>query len=63
MHRAGVFGSGSLSALTTAEQPGGQVSALVVGGSEHVQGVMEKVGTNSHHSRSTNHDFALGCEE
>ena len=42
-HRAGVIDSGSLSALTAAEQLGGQVSALVVGGSEHVQGVVEKV--------------------
>lgn len=42
-HRAGVIDSGSLSALTAAEQLGGQVSALVVGGSEHVQGVVDKV--------------------
>ncbi|KIM47454.1 hypothetical protein M413DRAFT_439117 [Hebeloma cylindrosporum] len=42
-HRAGVIDSGSLSALTAAEQLGGQVSALVVGGSEHVQGVVDEV--------------------
>ncbi|KAF8167298.1 DHS-like NAD/FAD-binding domain-containing protein [Crassisporium funariophilum] len=41
-HREGVLDSGSLSALTAAEQLGGEVSALIVGSSEHVQGVVEK---------------------
>ncbi|CAA7264876.1 unnamed protein product [Cyclocybe aegerita] len=42
-HRGGVIDSGSLSALTAAEQLGGKVSALVVGSSEHVPGVVEQV--------------------
>lgn len=42
-HRQGVIDSGSLSALTAAEQLGGKVSALVVGGSDHVQNVVEQV--------------------
>ncbi|KAF8971843.1 DHS-like NAD/FAD-binding domain-containing protein [Flammula alnicola] len=42
-HRGGVIDSGSLSALTAAEQLGGEVSALVVGSSEHVQGVVDTV--------------------
>lgn len=41
-HRAGVIDSGSLSALSAAEQLGGEVSALVVGSSDHVQSVVEK---------------------
>ncbi|KAH9486211.1 putative electron transfer flavoprotein subunit alpha, mitochondrial [Psilocybe cubensis] len=41
-HRAGVIDSGSLSALTAAGQLGGKVSALVVGSSEHVQGVVDQ---------------------
>ncbi|KAJ6625898.1 electron transfer flavoprotein alpha subunit [Mycena sp. CBHHK59/15] len=41
-HRQGVLDSGSLSALTAAEQLGGQVTGLIVGGPEHVQGVVEK---------------------
>lgn len=42
-HRGGVLESGSLSALTAAEQLGGEVSALVVGSAEHVPGVVDKV--------------------
>jgi electron transfer flavoprotein alpha subunit len=42
-HRGGIIDSGSLSALTAAEQLGGQVSALVVGSSEHFPGVVDKV--------------------
>lgn len=41
-HQQGVLESGSLSALTAAQQLGGEVSGLIVGGSEHVQGVVEK---------------------
>ncbi|RDB24753.1 putative electron transfer flavoprotein subunit alpha, mitochondrial [Hypsizygus marmoreus] len=41
-HRQGVLDSGSLSALTAAEQLGGKVTGLVVGASDHVQGVVEK---------------------
>jgi electron transfer flavoprotein alpha subunit len=41
-HRKGVIEAGSLSALTAAKQLGGQVSALVVGDSEHVNGVVEQ---------------------
>lgn len=41
-HRQGVLDSGSLSALTAAEQLGGEVTGLVIGASEHVQGVVEK---------------------
>lgn len=40
-HRGGVIDSGSLSALSAAEILGGKVSALVVGSSDHVQGVVE----------------------
>ncbi|KZT72215.1 electron transfer flavo protein, alpha subunit [Daedalea quercina L-15889] len=40
-HRGGVIDSGSLSALTAAQQLGGQVTGLVVGGPE-VKGVVEK---------------------
>ncbi|KAJ7072085.1 electron transfer flavoprotein alpha subunit [Mycena amicta] len=38
-HRNGVIDAGSLSALTAAEQLGGQVTGLVVGAAEHVPGV------------------------
>ncbi|KAG6900493.1 hypothetical protein C0993_009803 [Termitomyces sp. T159_Od127] len=41
-HRQGVLDSGSLSALTAAEQLGGKVTGLVVGAPEHVQGIVEK---------------------
>lgn len=41
-HRQGVIDSGSLSALTAAEQLGGQVTGLVVGGPDHVKAVVEK---------------------
>lgn len=41
-HRSGDIESGSLSALTAAGQLGGQVTGLVVGGSEEVKGVVEK---------------------
>ncbi|CDO72513.1 hypothetical protein BN946_scf184980.g54 [Trametes cinnabarina] len=41
-HRAGVIDSGSLSALTAAQQLGGQVSGLVVGAPDEVKGVVEK---------------------
>ncbi|KAF5326324.1 hypothetical protein D9611_000026 [Ephemerocybe angulata] len=41
-HRKGTIESGSLSALTAAQQLGGQVSALVIGSSEHVGGVVEQ---------------------
>jgi electron transfer flavoprotein alpha subunit len=40
-HRQGVVDSGSLSALTAAAQLGGQVTGLVVGGPDQVQGVVE----------------------
>ncbi|KAG6845311.1 hypothetical protein H0H87_011161 [Tephrocybe sp. NHM501043] len=42
-HRQGVLDSGSLSALTAAEQLGGKVTGLVIGAPEHVQGVVGKV--------------------
>lgn len=41
-HRQGVIDNGSLSALTAAEQLGGQVTGLVIGNSEHVPNVVEK---------------------
>ncbi|KAF7315433.1 putative electron transfer flavoprotein subunit alpha [Mycena indigotica] len=41
-HRNGVIDAGSLSALTAAEQLGGQVTGLIVGAPEHVSGVIEK---------------------
>jgi electron transfer flavoprotein alpha subunit len=41
-HRQGVLNSGSLSALTAAEQLGGKVTGLIVGAPEYVQGVVEK---------------------
>lgn len=40
-HRQGVLDSGSLSALTAAEQLGGKVTGLVIGSPEHVQGVVD----------------------
>ncbi len=42
-HRAGILESGSLSALTAAEQLGGEISALVVGSAEHVPSVVDQV--------------------
>ena len=39
-HRDGVIDSGSLSALTAAEQLGGQVTGLIVGSAEEVQKVV-----------------------
>ena len=41
-HSQGILEPGSLSALTAAQQLGGEVSGLIVGSSEHVQGVVEK---------------------
>jgi len=41
-HHAGAIESASLSALTAAEQLGGQVTGLIVGGPEEVGGVVEK---------------------
>ncbi|KAG6830462.1 hypothetical protein H0H92_000615 [Tricholoma furcatifolium] len=41
-HRQGVLDSGSLSALTAAQQLGGKVTGLVIGAPEHVQGVVDK---------------------
>ena len=41
-HRDGAIDSGSLSALTAAQQLGGQVTGLVVGAPDQVQGVVEK---------------------
>ncbi|KAI0769449.1 electron transfer flavoprotein alpha subunit [Trametes elegans] len=41
-HRAGVIDSGSLSALTAAQQLGGQVTGLVVGAPEQVKTAVEK---------------------
>ncbi|OJT06982.1 hypothetical protein TRAPUB_2183 [Trametes pubescens] len=41
-HRAGVIDSGSLSALTAAQQLGGQITGLVVGAPDEVKGVVEK---------------------
>ncbi|KAF8070665.1 DHS-like NAD/FAD-binding domain-containing protein, partial [Lyophyllum atratum] len=42
-HRQGQLDSGSLSALTAAEQLGGNVTGLVIGAPEHVQGVVDIV--------------------
>ncbi|KAI0266836.1 electron transfer flavoprotein alpha subunit [Gloeopeniophorella convolvens] len=42
-HRNGAIESGSLSALTAAQELGGQVTGLVVGGSDQVQPVLEEV--------------------
>lgn len=41
-HRDGNLDSGSLSALNAAQQLGGQVTGLVVGGSEQLQEVVPK---------------------
>lgn len=41
-HREGVIDSGSLSAVTAAQQLGGQVTGLIVGGPEQVQAVVPK---------------------
>ncbi|KAF7306110.1 putative electron transfer flavoprotein subunit alpha [Mycena chlorophos] len=41
-HRNGVIDAGSLSALTAAEQLGGQVTGLIVGAPDHVPAVVEK---------------------
>ncbi|KAJ7217781.1 electron transfer flavoprotein alpha subunit [Mycena pura] len=41
-HRRGVIDSGSLSALTAAEQLGGQVTGLIVGAPDYVPGVVEQ---------------------
>lgn len=40
-HREGVIDSGSLSALTAAKQLGGQVTGLVIGAPDQVDGVVE----------------------
>ena len=40
-HREGVIDSGSLSALTAAQQLGGQVTGLVIGAPDQVSGVVE----------------------
>jgi electron transfer flavoprotein alpha subunit len=41
-HRSGIIEPGSLSALTAAEQLGGQVTGLIVGGPDEVQGIVDK---------------------
>jgi electron transfer flavoprotein alpha subunit len=41
-HRQGIVDSSSLSALTAAEQLGGPVTGLVIGGPDDVQGVVDK---------------------
>ena len=41
-HRKGVLESGSLSALTAAQQLGGQVTGLIVGSSDHINDVVKK---------------------
>lgn len=41
-HRDGAIESGSLSAVTAAQQLGGQVTGLVVGGPEQVQNIVQK---------------------
>jgi len=41
-HKQGVLESNSLSALTAAEQLGGNVTALVIGQTDHVQAVVAK---------------------
>ncbi|KAH8119265.1 electron transfer flavoprotein, alpha subunit [Phellopilus nigrolimitatus] len=41
-HRSGVIDSGSLSALTAAEQLGGKVTGLIVGGTDEVKLAVEK---------------------
>jgi len=42
-HRNGAIDSGSLSALTAAEALGGKVTGLVIGGPDHVPGVVDKI--------------------
>jgi electron transfer flavoprotein alpha subunit len=42
-HNQGVIDSGSLSALTAATQLGGKVTGLIVGDSDQVNSVLEKV--------------------
>ncbi|EJF65239.1 electron transfer flavo protein alpha subunit [Dichomitus squalens] len=44
-HREGVIDSGSLSALTAAQQLGGQVTGIVIGAPDQVKGVVEKAKT------------------
>ena len=41
-HREGVIDSGSLSALTAAQQLGGQVTGLIIGAPDQTNGVVEK---------------------
>ena len=41
-HRSGNIESGSLSALTAAEQLGGKVTGLVIGGPDQVQPIVEQ---------------------
>ncbi|KAH9931168.1 electron transfer flavoprotein alpha subunit [Epithele typhae] len=41
-HRDGIIDAGSLSALTAAQELGGQVTGLVIGSPEQVKGVVEK---------------------
>ncbi|KAI0369709.1 electron transfer flavoprotein alpha subunit [Pilatotrama ljubarskyi] len=41
-HRAGVIDSGSLSALTAAQQLGGQVTGLIIGAPDEVKNVVDK---------------------
>lgn len=41
-HRGGIIESGSLSALTAAEQLGGKVTGLIVGAPEEVKQAVEK---------------------
>lgn len=41
-HREGVIDSGSLSAVTAAQQLGGQVTGLIIGGPDQVQAVLPK---------------------
>jgi electron transfer flavoprotein alpha subunit len=65
-HRQGVIDSGSLSALTAAQQLGGQVTGLVVGSPEQVPGVVEKAkklkGLNSV-LHSTSNQYAIPLPE
>ncbi|KAI0332311.1 electron transfer flavoprotein alpha subunit [Cubamyces sp. BRFM 1775] len=63
-HRAGVIESGSLSALTAAQQLGGQVTGLVVGAPDQVKGVVEKAKklkglTNVLHSSSEQYAHSI----